>query len=598
MKRLTFLLSSFAAVTLSPAVAEEPAARPYWRTIVRGTHGMVAAEHPLEAMAGFDALKAGGNAIDAALAVYYMTSVVEQHQSGLGSDCFVLAYIAKERKVVCFNGTGPAPKLATLETYRKLGEIPVTGPYAVSVPGAVAGFDLAWKKYGSLDYATLLKPAIEAASKGHVLSEWAASNYVEAFELLSKYPSSKRVLLPGGKPPQFGDLFVQADLGRTLDTIAHDGADVFYRGPLARMTADTYRKAGGCWRYEDLASYGAEQAEPIDTPCKSYDVYESAPNSQGTVLLIALNIVEGFDLKALGHNSPDYLHVLTESLKLAFADRDQYIGDPRFVNDIPVAGLLSKEYATGRRKLIRMDRAIHGMAPPGDPRGMRALLPGRQVAYEEAQPGVRSGTSGPDGRGETSSFSIADRFGNLVSVTHSVNGTFGSGIVVDGGGFVLNNRLPCFYLNDGNVNILSPGKRTRHTINPALALKDGKPFLAWNTPGGDNQPQAMLQAFLNAVEFGMNVQQSVEAATITSTSFHDSVYPHSIAGTLIMPKILADQVASALSAKGHHVVVTPMQKPYGQQPSGAGAVKMVRIDPRTGMLAGGGSPAKDAYVIG
>src|SRR5712691_2175421 len=170
----TCFLISFVVATLAIAVAEEPAARPYWRTIVRGTHGMVAAEHPLEAMAGFDALKAGGNAIDAALAVFYMTSVVEQHQSGLGGDCFVLAYIAKEKKVAFFNGTGPAPKLATLETYRKLGKIPVDGPYAASVPGAVAGFDLAWKKYGSLDYATLLKSAIEAAAQGHPLTEWAA----------------------------------------------------------------------------------------------------------------------------------------------------------------------------------------------------------------------------------------------------------------------------------------------------------------------------------------------------------------------------------------------------------------------------------------
>src|SRR5947207_10794702 len=180
MKRLTFLLSSLAVVTSSPVSADEPAARPYWRTIVRGTHGMVAAEHPLEAMAGLDALKAGGNAIDAALAAFYMTAVVEQHQAGLGGDCFVLAYIAKENRVVFFNGTGPAPKLATLEQYRKLGEIPVTGPYAVSVPGAVAGFDLAWKQYGSLDYKKLVNPAIEAAARGHVMSEWSATNYVEA----------------------------------------------------------------------------------------------------------------------------------------------------------------------------------------------------------------------------------------------------------------------------------------------------------------------------------------------------------------------------------------------------------------------------------
>jgi gamma-glutamyltranspeptidase/glutathione hydrolase len=559
---------------------------------------MVAAEHPLQAMAGFEALKAGGNAIDAALAIFYMTTVVEQHQSGLGADCFVLAYIAKEKRVVFFNGTGPAPKLATLETYRKLGGIPVNGPFAVSVPGAVGGFDLAWKKYGSLDYATLLKPAITAASEGHAISEWSASNFQEAFSVLSKYPSSARALLPGGKPPRAGDLFRQPDLAKTLQTIVREGSDVFYRGSLAHMTADTYQKAGGVLRYEDLASYHAEQSEPIHTNYKGYEVYESAPNSQGIVLLMALNIVEGLDLKSMGHNSPDYVHVLTEALKLSFADRGQYIGDPRFVKDMPVAGLLSKEYAAERRKLIRMDRAIQGMAPPGDPRATKALLSGRQVRYEEMHSQVRGGASRPDTRGETSSFSIADRFGNLVSVTHSVNGTFGSGIVVDGGGYVLNNRLPCFYLEEGNVNILEPGKRTRHTINPALALKDGKPFLAWNTPGGDNQPQAMLQSFLAVVEFGMNIQQAVEIPTVTSTSFNDSVYPHPVANTLIMPTVLADQIGAALSAKGHHVMATPLQRPYAQQPSGAGAVKMVQIDPKTGMLAGGVSPAKDDYVMG
>ncbi|HTM48239.1 MAG TPA: gamma-glutamyltransferase family protein [Bryobacteraceae bacterium] len=600
MGRLFLLIACTALSLTLTAAGEEPAARPYWRTLVRGTHGMVAAEHPLQAMAGLKALEAGGNAIDAALSVYYMTSVVEQHQSGLGSDCYVLAYIAKEKKVVFFNGTGPAPKLATLETYRKLGGIPVNGPYSVSVPGAVSGFDLAWKKYGSKDYASLLKPAIEAASNGHVLTEWAATNYVEVFSLLKKYPSSARTLLPAGTPPSAGDLFRQADLGRTLETIVRDGADVFYRGRLARMTAETYEKAGGVLRYEDLAGFRAEQAEPIHTPYKGYEVYESAPNSQGIVLLIALNILEGLDLKSLGYNSPGYVHVITEALKLAFADRDQYIADPRVIKDIPVAGLLAKAYAAERRKLIRMDRAIQGMAPPGDPRGVRGILGGRRITYEGSNQPVRPATSGSGsgGQGETSSFSIADSFGNLVSVTHSVNGTFGSGLVVEGGGFVLNNRLPCFYLEDGNVNILAPGKRTRHTICPALAMKDGKPFLAWNTPGGDNQPQAMLQAFLNVVEFGMNAQQAVEGPTVMSKSFHESVYPHPVAGTLVVPKVLADRIGSALSALGHRVVVTPLQGPYNQQPSGAGAVKMALIDPRSGVFSGAASPAKDDYVMG
>jgi gamma-glutamyltranspeptidase/glutathione hydrolase len=587
----------FAFALCLAAGAQDRAARPYWRTIVQGTHGMVAAEHPLEAMAGLQALQAGGNAIDAALATFYMTGVVEQHQSGLGSDCFVLAYIAKERRVVFFNGTGPAPKLATLETYRKLGEIPVTGPYAVSVPGAVAGFELAWKKYGTLDRAALLKPAIEAAAQGHVLSEWSASNYVEALPVLLKYPASVKALLPGGAAPHAGDPFLQKDLGRTLETLARDGAESFYRGSIARMTAAAYQKAGGVLRADDLSGFHAEEAEPIHTNYKGYEVYEAAPNSQGAVLLIALNILEGMDVKSLGHNSPAYLHVVTETLKLAFADRDRYIADPRFT-DVPIAGLLSKQYAAARRKLIRMDHAIRGMAPPGDPRGTSAVLAGAQIVYEDGPQQLHSDSSTGSGQGETSSFSIADRFGNLVSVTHSVNGTFGSGIVVDDAGFVLNNRLPCFYLDDGNVNLLAPGKRTRHTINPALALKDGKPFLAWNTPGGDNQPQAMLQSFLNVVEFGMNVQQAVEAPTIVSTSFHESVYPHPVAATLILPKILAEQAGAALANKGHHVVVTRLQKPYQQQPAGAGAVKMIRIDPRNGVFAAGVSPAKDDYAIG
>src|SRR5215468_10251526 len=271
MKASGFLPYALAVAWLCQALpAQDHAALPYWRTIVQGTHGVVAAEHPLEAMAGLEALKAGGNAIDAALAVFYMTSVVEQHQSGIGGDCFVLAYIAKEKKVVFFNGTGPAPKLATVDTYRKLGGIPVNGPYAASVPGAVSGFDLAWKKYGSLDYAKLLKPSITAAAEGHALSEWSAGNFAEALPVLLKYPSSTHALLPGGKPPRAGDLFVQPDLARTLETIAREGADVFYRGSIAKMTAATYEKVGGVLRFDDLAGFHAEQSEPIHTNYKGY----------------------------------------------------------------------------------------------------------------------------------------------------------------------------------------------------------------------------------------------------------------------------------------------------------------------------------------
>lgn len=555
------------ACWLAGALAAQ--SQPFWRTVVLGTHGMVAAEHPLEAMAGFELLRSGGNAIDAAVAVFYMTSVVEQHQAGIGGDGFILAYIAKEKRVVFINGTGPAPKLATPDFYRKLGGIPDAGPYSSTVPGAVGGFDLALKKYGTRDYKTLLTAAIDAAKNGHGITHFAASNHSSALKKISPFPSSVKALLKNGKPFEPGDLFVQPDLARTLETIAREGADAWYRGSLARLTADFYQKQGGLLRYEDLAAFQAEQAEPIRTTYKGLDVYQCAPNSQGIVLLMALNILEGFDLKMLGHNTADYLHVVVEALKLAFADRDRYIADPRFSKDIPVPMLLSKEYAAKRRGLIRMDRAMEGLAPPG-----------------------------PSGTGETSSFSVADRFGNVVSVTHSVNATFGSGMVVEGGGYVLNDRMPYFSLDPANVNYLVPGKRPRHTINPAIALKDGKPVFAWNTPGGDNQPQAMLQAFLAVVEFGMNVQQAVEAPTVTTNSIYPSNYPQKPGETLSIPKILADRVGAALAAKGHKLEVGEMQQPYRQQPSGAGAVKMIRIDPETGMMSGGVSPSKDNYVMG
>lgn len=581
-----------------PAISQD---QPFWRPVVMGTNGMVAAEHPLEARAGIKVLEAGGNAIDAAVAIFYMTSVVEQHQAGIGGDAFVLAYIAKEKRVVFFNGTGPAPKLATREFYAKLNGIPDAGPYSSTVPGAVGGMDLALKRYGTIPLAKLIQPAIEAAEQGHPLTYWSASLHRQGQAKISAFPSSVKALTNNGKPFEPAEVFIQPDLARTLKILAKEGAQAFYRGSLARLTADFYERQKGVLRFEDFAGYQPEEAAPIKTTYKEYEVYQCAPNSQGMVLLLALNILEGFNLQQLGHNSADYIHVVTEALKLAFADRDRYIADPRFAKHIPVEGLLSKDYAAKRRALIHMDQAIQGAAPPGDPQRQTSILDNHPIAYEDTRHTARllpRVTLTPASQGETSSFSIADRFGNLVSVTHSVNATFGSGLVVEGGGYVLNDRMPYFSLEAGNVNALEPGKRPRHTINPALAFKNGKPFLAWNTPGGDNQPQAMLQAFLSVVEFGMNLQQAAEAPTITSSSFHASMYPQKAGDELTVPKMLADRIGPALAAKGHKLKISAVQPPYGQQPSGAGAVKLVLIDPKTGVMHGGVSPAKDDYVLG
>ena len=581
----------------APLTADKPNDSPFWRPVLMGTNGMVAAEHPLECRAAIKALEAGGNAIDAAVASFYMTTVVEQHQAGIGGDGFILAYVAEEDRVIFINGTGPAPKLATAEFYRKLGRIPDAGPYSTDVPGMAGGFDLALKKYGTMSYKKLLEPVIEAAGKGHPLSFWASSYHRRTIPKLSPFPSSVKALLKNGGPFETGDLFVQKDLAKTLETIANEGAEAFYRGRLARLSADFYKKQKGLLRYEDLASYEPEEAEPIKTTYADLEVYQSAPNSQGIVMLMALNILEGFALDKMGHNSPEYIHVLTEALKLAFADRNKYIADPRFAKDMPVESLLSKAYAKQRRSLIRMDKTLAPPPPPGDPRNHKAVLGDSDVNYANGQQASLE-KSYENTDGETSSFSIADRFGNLVSVTHSVNGTFGSGMIVEGGGYVLNNRMPYFSLAEDDVNFLVPGKRTRHTVNPALALKNGRPYLAWNTPGGDNQPQAMLQAFLNVVAFDMNIQQAVEAPTVTSFGFKASMYPQPVKGTLAMPRVLANEVGERVSKLGHRTEVIEMQQPYQQQPSGAGAVKMVMIDSERGVLMGGVSPAKDDYVMG
>jgi len=593
--RISWALILLSAVFAVTALAQPPLT---WRPVVYGAKGMVAAEHPLQAIAGLRVLEQGGNAIDAAVAIFYVTSVVEQSEAGLGGDGFILAYISKLNRVVLINGSGPAPRLATRDFYQKLGEVPHDGPYSTSVPGSVGGFDLALKKHGTRDYKTLLKDAISLAEEGHALSNWGAANHRGHFARISRFTSTARFFYPLGRPYEAGEILLQADLARSLKLIVEQGADAFYRGPIARLTASYHEKEKGLIRYDDMAGFHAEEAAPISIPYKEYEVYQSPPNSGGIVMLMALNILEGFDLRKLGHNSVDYLHVAIEAFKLAFADRYVYITDPRFQKDIPITALLSKEYAVKRRGLIRMDRAIRGAAPPGDPRRNRAILESHSVSYHDpSQPPPTAQGGDPAGE-QTSSFAVADRFGNVVSVTHSINGSFGSGMVVDGAGFFLNNRGSYFGLDPSDINVIAPGKRTRQGAIPAMALKNGKPFLAWNTPGGDTIPQTMVQTFLRVVEFGMNVQQACEAPTAITTNFRVSLYPQKAGDGLSLPRVLFDQVGPALAAKGHPVKATESQEPYRVAPTGAGAMKMIFIDPKTGVLHGGVSPAKDDYVLG
>ncbi|HWF86892.1 MAG TPA: gamma-glutamyltransferase [Vicinamibacterales bacterium] len=576
-----------AAIVLS--VVYLPAQTTSWRPTIMAQHGMVAAGHPLAAEAGMRVLKAGGNAIDAAMATWAVQGQVEPGMTGLGADMFILFYDAKTHEVHFINGTGFAPHAATIDLYKGRGGIPDDGPLTISVPGAVGGAAFAVQKYGTKSLAEVFAPAIEIAEQGFPITEGLAVGLAGSREKLAKFPSTTKIWFKDGKPLEMGDILVNKDLARTLRTIASQGAEPFYRGGIGKNTAAFIKANGGLITEADLASYQAFEDPPIHTNYRGIEVYECPPNSQGFVMLEALNILEGFDLHGMGHNSAPYLHAVTEALKLSFADRNKYVGDPKFVPNIPMRALLSKEYATSRRAAINPNRAIAGEPTPGDPSRFSTSTAGMVYANPQPSPTTVAPFDPDKVLNLTTYLAVVDKDHNMVSVTSSLLSGFGSGMVVDQGGFFLNDRMKYFYLDPSDVNALQPGKRVRQTINPALALKDGKPFLVFGTPGADTQPQTQLQFFLNVVEFGMTVQQALEEPAVISNSFRDSYYPHAVLGKLLTPALLAREVRDALAAKGHQLDVRNVR--------GVGSVKGIMIHPRSGALMGGVSPTGDSYVM-
>jgi gamma-glutamyltranspeptidase / glutathione hydrolase len=586
------------AVVLS--VISLPAQTTSWRPTIVAQHGMVAAGHPLAAEAGMRILKAGGNAIDAAMATWAVQGQVEPGMTGLGADMFILYYNARTREVKFINGTGFAPHAATIDLYKSKGGIPDEGPLSIAVPGAVGGATYAVQKYGTRPLSEVFAPAIEIAEQGYPITEALARELHSSRDKLAKYPSSTKIWFKDGKPLEMGDLLVNKDLARTLRAIASQGAEPFYRGDIAKNTAAFMKANGGLITEADLAAVQPFEDPPVRTTYRGLDVYECPPNSQGFVMLEALNILEGFDLKAMGHNSVPYLHAVTEALKLSFADRNKYVGDPKFVPNIPMKALLSKEYAAARRAQIDPNRAIAGEPAPGDPfRATSQAAAGRSAktvarrenTYASPEPSPREvHPFDPDEILHLTTYlAVVDKDRNMVSVTSSLLSGFGSGMVVEGGGFFMNDRMRYFYLDPADVNSLQPGKRVRQTINPALALKDGKPYVVFGTPGADTQPQTQLQFFLNVVEFGMPVQQALEQPTVISNSFRDSYYPHNVAGKLLTPAMLPQSVRDGLAAKGHQLDLRDVK--------GVGSVKGIMVHQRTGALMGGVSPTGDSYVM-
>ena len=534
------------------------------RAVVIARNGLVAAGHPLAAAAGLRVLQDGGNAVDAAVAVAGVLGVVQPMMSGLGGDAFALIWPAAERTLYAINGSGIAPYAATPEWFTSRGhaKMPARGMLSVSVPGAVDAMVTALERWGSRRFALgrLLEPAIEYADRGFPVAPKIAFWIAASADVLARHPSSARIFLPQGRAPRAGEVLVNRDYAVSLRDVAAGGCEVFYRGDLAARVVKYARDHGGLLTQREFAEHRSEVYEPIRTAYRGLTVCTTAPPSPGIILLAMLNILEGVRPEQLRWGAADAVHVVVEAKKLAFADRLAYLGDPRFVEN-PLDVFLSKDYAARRRRAI-------------DPR--------------QAQPDVPAGAL-PEAVGDTTYFCVADREGNVVSYITSLSASFGCGEVVEGTGILLNNRAGRgFSLEGGHPNCIAPGKRTMHTLMPFMALKDGAPYLAWGTPGGDGQPQWNTQVFLNVVDGGMNVQQAIEAPRWFS-------FPGTDPANLPAPFELRleagfpEETRARLAALGHSV------REMGEMEAGGGC-QAILID--AGVYQGGSDLRVDGCAIG
>lgn len=526
------------------------------RPVIMGTRGMVAAAHPLASLAGLYILKRGGNAVDAAIATNAVLNVTQPHMCGMGGDLFYLIYLVRTGQVVFLNGSGRAPRGASWELYREKGlkKIPPRSALAVTVPGCVAAWEDARERYGTMPLADLLAEAITYA-EGHPISHKLAASIAEHQEVLSRHPDTAAIFLPGGRPPQPGDILCQADLAATLRLLAREGKAAFYQGPIAEAIAGTVQGEGGYLTAVDLDGHTSTWGQPVATTYRGYTIYETAPNSQGLTALLELNLVEGFDLQAMGPDTAAYIHHLVEAKKLAFADRDAYLSDPEFV-PIPVDRLLSKDYASRRRQLIDPERAA-------------AITAGGQV------------------QGDTTYFAVVDGEGNIVSCIQSLYYPFGSGLVARGTGILLQSRGAYFSLDPGQPNCLLPGKRTLHTLMAALVTKDGRPCLVFGTMGADGQPQTHLQVLSRLLDFGWNIQAAIEAPRWVHGSTLGDGPP-----VLNMESRFDPEVIETLRRRGHQVHLLPAWA------NEAGHAQGIVIDHQRGVLMGGADPRGDGYALG
>jgi len=585
------LQQRYERVLIGPA-----SSRQTMKPVVRGAQYAAASMATQATMAAERILRAGGNAFDAIVAGQAVLALVDAASNGIGSDAVLLIYSAKEKKVWSLNAEGTAPKLATIEWYQKNqnGKIPVNDTLlSATVPGVVDAWHVLLTRWGTMSFTQVLAPAIELAERGHPLSE-AYARFMGSDQLL-KYPSSARLYAPGGKKWKEGEVFKNFDFARTLRRLVEAEQDKksresglamarhrFYQGDIAREMAQFSEQNGGLLRYEDFASYSVKLEEPVSVNYRGYEVYKNPSASQGPAELFMLNLLEGYDLNLMGHNSANFIHTSVEATKLAMADRDKYLGDMDFIR-IPYEGLLSKRYAEQRRQLISGEKASFDFRP-GQPEKFMS-------GFEPLEPPQDIDIAGGAGHeGDTSYIAVVDQERNAITFTPSLHSGFGTKVVMGGLGFVLNCRGDYFSLVPGHANALQPGKRPRSTLQGTLVLKDGKPFLVTGSPGGDDQCMRTLQTLVNIVDFGMNVQQAIEAPRWSTRSFPASPFPHTMyPGEMSVESRVPETVRAELVRRGHKVFVSG--------PWSMGSNAAILIDPATGSLSAGADPRVAAQAL-
>ncbi len=495
------------------------------RSEVIAQHGMAATSQPLATQVALDILKSGGNAIDAAIAANALLGLVEPTGSGMGGDLFAIIWDAKSQKLYALNSSGWSPKSLSLQYFKEKGykKIPAFGPLPVTVPGAVAGWFAMHDKFGSMPMKKILQPAISYARNGFPMTELIAYYMERSGYFLQKYPGFKETYMPNGHTPRKGEIFKNPDLANTLEKIAKGGRDAFYKGEIAKTIDKFIHEQGGFLSYEDLAEFEPEWVEPVSTNYRGYDVWEIPPNGQGIAALQILNILEQFDIKSMGFGSADYIHLFTEAKKLVFEDRAKYYADMKFAK-VPVDWLISKEYAKQRAKLINMNRAS------------------------------RHYDAGELEQGNTIYMTVADKYGNMVSLIQSNYRGMGSGMIPTGLGFMLQDRGELFSLQEGHNNVFAPRKRPFHTIIPAFITKNGKPYISFGVMGGAMQPQGHAQIVVNLIDFGMNLQEAGDAPRIRHSGSSQPDYGNmQDQGWLEMESGFTYEVIRDLMRRGHKI---------------------------------------------